>query len=62
VELDGGGVIGFEIKTGNRVPGEQLKALKKLRDAVGANLLGESALIVSTHDWWKGSGGGIVCP
>ena len=28
VELDDGGVVGFEIKTGNRVPGEQIKALK----------------------------------
>ena len=25
VALDNGGVVGFEIKTGNRVPGEQLK-------------------------------------
>jgi uncharacterized protein len=40
VELESGGVVGFEIKTGNRVPGDQFKALKKLRDAVGANFLG----------------------
>lgn len=51
VELDDGGVVGFEIKTGNRVPGEQIKALKKLRDAVGANFLGGYVLYLGERSY-----------
>ncbi len=51
MELDGGGVVGFEIKTGNRVPGEQLKALKKLRNAVGVNFLGGYVLYLGERSY-----------
>lgn len=36
-ELDDGGVVGFEVKTSGRVPGDELRPLKKLREAVGHN-------------------------
>jgi predicted AAA+ superfamily ATPase len=44
VELDDGGVMGFEVKSGSRVPGDQLKPLKKLREAVGQNFRAGYAL------------------
>lgn len=44
IELDDGGVIGFEVKSGSRVPGNELKPLKKLRDAVGPNFRAGFAL------------------
>lgn len=44
IELDDGGVIGFEIKSASRVPGTELAPLKKLRDAVGPNFRAGYAL------------------
>jgi len=44
IELDDGGVIGFEVKSGSRVPGAELAALKKLRNAVGPNFRAGYAL------------------
>ena len=36
--------MGFEVKSGSRVPGDQLKPLKKLREAVGQNFRAGYAL------------------
>lgn len=44
IELDDGGVLGFEIKSSGRVPGNGLTPLKKLRDAVGPNFRAGYAL------------------
>jgi predicted AAA+ superfamily ATPase len=51
VELDDGGVVGFEVKAGGRVPGGELKPLKKLRDAVGRNFLGGFALYLGSRSY-----------
>jgi predicted AAA+ superfamily ATPase len=44
VERDDGGIVGFEIKKGSRVPGDELKGLRALRDAVGNNFVGGFAM------------------
>ena len=40
LERDDGGVVGIEVKTGERVPGDQFRSLRKLRDALGEAFLG----------------------
>lgn len=44
VERDDGAVVAFEVKAGERVPGDDLKALRKLRDALGDRFLAGVAL------------------
>jgi len=51
IELDDGGVFGFEIKSGSRVPGDQLKPLTKLRDAVGPNFRAGYALYLGERSY-----------
>jgi len=51
IEADDGRVVGFEVKTGSRVPGDDLKPLKKLRDAVGANFVGGFALYLGEREY-----------
>ncbi len=51
IELDDGGILGFEIKTGSRVPGNELKPLKKLRDAVGPNFRAGYALYLGDRSY-----------
>jgi predicted AAA+ superfamily ATPase len=40
VEREDGGIVGFEIKTGTRIQGADMKGLAKLRDALGAQFIG----------------------
>lgn len=51
VELDDGGVVGFEVKTSGRVPGGELRPLKKLRDAVGHNFVAGFALYLGQRSY-----------
>ena len=44
VEDDEGGVLAFEVKAGDRVPGTDLKGLRKLREALGSRFLAGVAL------------------
>jgi len=44
VERDDGRVVAFEIKAGTRVPGDDFKGLRKLRNAVGDAFLSGVAL------------------
>ena len=39
VERDDGGVVGFEIKTGDSVPGKELRGLRLLRDKLGSGFV-----------------------
>ncbi len=51
VELDDGGVVGFEVKTGSRAPGAELNPLRKLRDAVGKNFVAGFALYLGERSY-----------
>jgi uncharacterized protein len=51
IERQDGGILGFEVKTGSRVPGQDLKALIKLRDAVGDNFLGGFAVYLGARSY-----------
>jgi predicted AAA+ superfamily ATPase len=51
VERDDGGVIGFEVKSGNRVGGDEFKGLRKLRDATGHNFIGGFAIYLGEHSY-----------
>lgn len=44
VERDDGGVVGFEIKTGDSVPGKELGGLRLLRDKLGSGFVAGFAL------------------
>jgi predicted AAA+ superfamily ATPase len=44
IERDDGFVVAFEVKAGTRVPGDDLRALRKLRDALGASFRAGVAL------------------
>ena len=44
VERDDGRIVAFEVKAGSRVPGEALKPLRKLRDAIGSRFIAGVAL------------------
>lgn len=50
-ELDDGGVVGFEVKTGSRVLGGDLRPLRKLRDAVGQNFVAGFALYLGERSY-----------
>lgn len=51
VELDNGAVYGFEIKSGSRVPGDDLRPLIKLRNAVGASFRAGFALYLGERSY-----------
>ena len=51
VERDDGGIVGFEIKKGSRVPGDELKGLRALRDAVGDNFVGGFAMYLGERSY-----------
>jgi len=40
VEREDGGIVGFEMKTGTRIHGADMKGLAKLRDSLGAQFIG----------------------
>ena len=44
VEREDGGIVGFEIKTGTRIQGADMKGMAKLRDSLGAQFIGGIAL------------------
>jgi predicted AAA+ superfamily ATPase len=44
VEFDDGGVLAFEVKAAERVAGDDFRALRKLRDAIGARFIAGVAL------------------
>ncbi len=60
VEDDGGRVFAFEVKAGERVPGEDLKPLKRLRDAVGANFAGGVAFYLGEREYTYEDGVHVV--
>lgn len=51
IETDDGGVVAFEIKTAGRVPGSDLRGLRKLRDAVGARFVGGYAMYTGQRSY-----------
>ena len=44
VEFDDGRVLAFEVKANERVPGSDLKGLRKLREALGERMIAGVAL------------------
>jgi hypothetical protein len=44
LERDDGGVLAFEVKAAGRVPGADMRPLRKLRDALGERFLAGIAL------------------
>ena len=51
VERDDGAVIGFEVKAAARVPGEDFRALRKLRDAVGESFIAGVVLYTGARSY-----------
>jgi len=51
VEFDDGGVLAFEVKTGERVSGKELKGLRTLRTALGDRFLAGIALTTGTRSY-----------
>jgi predicted AAA+ superfamily ATPase len=51
VEDDEGRVLAFEVKAGDRVPGRDLKALRKLRDALGPRFMAGVALCTGPRSY-----------
>ncbi len=51
VERDNGGVVGFDIKTGDSVPGTELKGLRLLRDKLGSSLVAGFALYLGKRSY-----------
>ncbi len=51
IEREDGGILGFEMKTGSRVPGSELNGLIKLRDSVGDRFLGGIALYLGERSY-----------
>jgi hypothetical protein len=51
IEREDGGILGFEVKTGSRVPGKDFRGLIKLRDAIGANFLGGFAVYLGERSY-----------
>jgi len=51
VEREDGGLIGFEIKTGTRIQGADMKGMAKLRDALGAQFIGGIALYLGERSY-----------
>ncbi len=51
VEFDDGGVLGFEVKTGERVLGKDLGGLRRLRDTVGDRFIAGVALSMGPRSY-----------
>jgi len=51
VENDEGHVVAFEVKAGDRVPGSDLKGLRKLREALGTRFTGGVALCTGPRSY-----------
>ena len=51
VEFDDGAVLAFEVKTGERVTGNDLKGMRKLRDALGPRFLAGVALCMGPRSY-----------
>ncbi len=51
IEREDGGILGFEMKAGGRVPGPELKGLINLRDRLGDRFLGGIALYLGKHSY-----------
>ena len=51
VEDDEGQVVAFEVKAGDRVPGNDLKGLRKLREALGTRFTGGGALCTGPRSY-----------
>lgn len=51
LERDDGKIVGFEVKAGSRVPGEELRGLRKLRTALGPQFIGGVALYTGTRSY-----------
>jgi predicted AAA+ superfamily ATPase len=51
LERDDGAVVGIEVKTGERVPGDQFRSLRKLRDSLGAGFLGGVVLHMGSRSY-----------
>jgi hypothetical protein len=51
VERDDGAVVAFEVKTSARVPGSDMRSLRKLREAVGDAFMAGVALYTGTRSY-----------
>ena len=51
VERDDGAVVAFEVKSRSRIPGEDLRPLRKLRDLVGEGFLAGVVLYLGEHSY-----------
>ena len=51
LERDDGKIVGFEVKAGSRVPGEDLRGLRKLRAALGARFIAGVALYTGARSY-----------
>jgi predicted AAA+ superfamily ATPase len=51
VERDDGSVIGFEVKSGNRVGGDEFKGLRKLREATGDSFIAGFAVYLGERSY-----------
>ena len=51
VEFDDGAVLAFEVKTGERVTDNELKGMRKLREALGQRFLGGVALSMGSRSY-----------
>jgi hypothetical protein len=51
IERDDGCVVAFEVKSGTRVPGEDLRGLERLRDLAGAGFIGGVALYTGERSY-----------
>lgn len=51
IERDDGAVVAFEVKTGTRVPGPDMRHLRKLRDAVGGQFLAGIAMYTGERSY-----------
>jgi hypothetical protein len=54
VERGDGGIVAFEVKAAGRVPGDDLRALSKLREAVGEGFIAGVALYTGLHSYNAG--------
>jgi predicted AAA+ superfamily ATPase len=56
VERDDGGVVAFEVKAASRVSADDMRSLRKLRDAVGDAFIAGVALYTGTRSYSSGDG------
>lgn len=54
IERGDGGIVAFEVKAAGRVPGDDLKALAKLREAMGEAFIAGVALYTGPHSYNAG--------